>query len=85
MPKSPSAKEKFRTKVVVMIKDCFQLTVRVRSEEKQSQPTLAGVIEKELIEFRSERGPDGGLGGRTVEPSTGNTLLRSLSDCPPQR
>jgi len=56
VPKGPSAEEKFGTEVVVMIKDCFQVMVRVRCEEKQILPTLAGIIEKELMGFRSERG-----------------------------
>ena len=49
VPKCPSAEEKFRTEVVVMSKDCFQATVRVSCKEKRILPTLAGVIEKELM------------------------------------
>ena len=56
VPKGPSAEEKFRAEVVVMIKDCFQAMVRVRCEEKQILRTLARIIEKELMGFRSERG-----------------------------
>jgi hypothetical protein len=54
VPKCPSAKKKFRTKVVVMIEE------------------LAGIIEKELIEFRSERGPGwGAYVGVQLNPQQG--------------
>jgi hypothetical protein len=53
VPKGPSAEEKFRTEVVVMLEDCFQVMVRLRCEEKQIL-TLAGIIEKELIGFGSK-------------------------------
>jgi hypothetical protein len=56
VPKGPSAEEKLRAEVVVMSKDCFQAMVRVRCEEKRILPTLAGIIEKELMGFRSELG-----------------------------
>jgi hypothetical protein len=56
VPKGPSTEEKFRTEVVVMTKNCLQAMVRVICEEKRILPTLAGIIEKELMGFRSERG-----------------------------
>jgi hypothetical protein len=72
VPKCPSAKKKFRTKVVVMIEDCCQVMVRLRREKKNRQPTLAGIIEKELIEFRSERGPGwGAYVGVQLNPQQG--------------